>query len=157
MIRPRRRPRLHAFLLCPLVAVVFAAPASAQELRPLPVLPDTVPYVAVSQVPGVESKWLVGTASTSGLYLFRNRFARGTRLPPHTHPDTRIAHVLSGTLYAGFGPVFDTTRLVAIPPGAVFVAPAGTAHYAWARDGEIVFQETGVGPTATVIVGRRPE
>jgi len=156
MRRPRPGPYLRPFVLGPLAGLVIAAPAAGQEPRPLPILPDTVAYATLSQVPGVESKWLVGTAGTSGLYLFRNRFARGTRLPPHTHPDSRIAHVLSGTLYAGFGPAFDTTRLVAIPAGALFVVPAGTPHYAWARDGEVIFQETGVGPTATVMVGQNP-
>jgi quercetin dioxygenase-like cupin family protein len=151
-----RGPRLRPLFLCPLTAVLLTPPALGQEARPLPVLPDTVPYVAVSQVPGVETKWLVGAASSSGLYLFRNRFAPGTKLQPHTHPDTRFTYVLSGTLYAGFGPVFDSTKTVAIPMGAVYVAPAGVPHYAWARDGEVIFQETGVGPTATAFIDRRP-
>ncbi len=151
-----RRRSPHSFFVFGVVCVVLAPPALSQELRPRPVLPDTLPYVALGQVPGVETKWIVGAARDSGLYLFRNRFAAGTRLPPHSHPDARITQVLAGTLYAGFGPVFESTKAVAILAGAVFVAPAGVPHYAWARDGEVIFQETGVGPTANVLVQPAP-
>ena len=42
--------------------------------------------------------------------------------------------------------------MVAIPEGAVYVAPANVSHYLWAKDGDVVFQEGGVGPTATTMV-----
>ena len=68
------------------------------------------------------------------------------------HPDERSSTVLSGTIYVGFGEIFDEARLVAIPAGAVYVAPANVPHYVWAKDGEAVYQEAGVGPTATTII-----
>ena len=50
--------------------------------------------------------------------------------------------------------MFDESKVVAIPAGGVYVAPANVAHYVWARDGEAIYQEAGVGPTATVPVKR---
>jgi hypothetical protein len=60
--------------------------------------------------------------------------------------------VLSGTIYVGFGATFDEAKMVAVPAGGVYVAPAKVPHYVWAKDGEAVYQEAGVGPTATVPV-----
>ena len=55
--------------------------------------------------------------------------------------------MLSGTLYVGFGETFDETKVVAIPSGAVYVAPAEVTHYIWAKEGEVWYQEMGMGPT----------
>jgi hypothetical protein len=38
---------------------------------------------------------------------------------------------------------------VALSPGAVYVVPADTPHYVWARDGDVEYQESGFGPTGT--------
>jgi quercetin dioxygenase-like cupin family protein len=86
----------------------------------------------------------------------RMKLAAGARIPPHTHPDPRSSTVLAGTIWVGFGETFDEAALVAVPAGAVYVAPAGVPHYVWAKDGEAIYQESGVGPTATTPVERRP-
>jgi hypothetical protein len=39
--------------------------------------------------------------------------------------------------------------MVALSPGAVYVVPADTPHYVWARDGDVEYQESGFGPTGT--------
>jgi hypothetical protein len=57
--------------------------------------------------------------------------------------------VLAGTLYVGFGENFDESRVVAIPAGAVYVTPANISHYVWAKEGDAIYQEAGVGPTGT--------
>ena len=44
--------------------------------------------------------------------------------------------------------------MVVIPAGAVYVTPAHVPHYIWAKDGEALYQESGIGPTATVIIKR---
>jgi len=41
--------------------------------------------------------------------------------------------------------------VIAVPTGAVYVAPANVSHYIWAKDGNVEYQETGVGPTGTVM------
>lgn len=57
-------------------------------------------------------------------------------------------------LYPAARAIFAETKVVAIPSGAVYVAPANVPHYVWARDGEVLYQEAGVGPTGTTFVGR---
>ncbi len=126
--------------------------ARAQGPTPAPVLPDTVHWVSPPTIPGLTAAWLLGAEQKPGPYILRVRLAAGTRLPPHTHPDERNSTVLAGTIYVGFGKTFDTTKVVAIPAGAVYVAPAGVPHYVWARDGAAMYQEAGVGPTGTSVI-----
>jgi quercetin dioxygenase-like cupin family protein len=68
---------------------------------------------------------------------------------PHTHPDQRIFTVISGTFYAGVGTQFDETKLVALKPGSIMSMPAEVVHYAWAKDGDVIVQEVGLGPSGT--------
>ena len=63
--------------------------------------------------------------------------------------------MLSGTLYVGFGETPDDARMTAVPTGAVYVAPANVPHHLWAKDGEVVYQEAGFGPTGTRMQGAR--
>ena len=41
-------------------------------------------------------------------------------------------------------------QVVAVPAGAIYVAPANVMHYVWAKDGAVEYQETGVGPTRSM-------
>jgi quercetin dioxygenase-like cupin family protein len=116
------------------------------------VLPEALEWFSPPGNAGLKAAWVVGAEQESGLYALRVRLAPGARIAPHTHPDARTSTVLSGTLYVGFGATVDETAMVAVPTGAVYVAPANQPHYLWARDGEVVYQESGVGPTRTVAV-----
>jgi hypothetical protein len=60
-------------------------------------------------------------------------------------------------LYVGFGGTVDESTMVAVPAGGVYVAPANQPHYLWAPDGDVVYQESGVGPTGTVAVAGQQE
>ena len=75
--------------------------------------------------------------------------AQGAIINPHVHSDERFSVVLSGTIYVGFGTEVDETKVVAVPTGGVYIAPAGVAHYVWAKEGAAEYQESGVGPTST--------
>lgn len=132
------------------------ARTAAQSGPPTPVLPDTIPWVAVSHTPGAHTRSLVGRGQKTGAYAFHVKFEPGTKAAPHTHPDDRFTIVLSGTWYVGFGETFDAAKLVAIPAGAVYVAPAGVPHFMWAKDGQVVIQESGINPTATDFVRAAP-
>lgn len=77
------------------------------------------------------------------------RFPAGFRNPPHSHPDERIVTILSGTLLVGYGEQFDESRMKVLPAGSMFTEPAQQPHFAWARDGEVVGQVVGHGPSAT--------
>jgi quercetin dioxygenase-like cupin family protein len=133
------------------VAILARAGAPVPE----PVLPESFEWFGPPGHPGLEAAWVVGAEQESGLYALRVRLAAGARIAPHTHPDSRYSTVLSGTLYVGFGETVDESAMVAVPAGGVYVAAANQPHYLWARDGEVEYQESGVGPTGTVAVGGR--
>jgi len=134
---------------------LLAVPALAQAPVPQPVFPESVEWFSPPFIPGLKAAWLVGGEKELGLYALRVQLAAGTKIPPHTHPDARYSVVLAGTLYVGFGTTVDESAMVAVPAGAVYVAPAHQPHYLWARDGDVVYQESGFGPTGTEPVVRR--
>lgn len=134
--------------------LVTSIPASAQSKVPEPVTPESLQWFDVPNNPSLRGAWVVGTGKDPGPYLLRVMLARNGRIPPHTHPDSRISTVLSGTLYVGFGEVMDESALVAVPEGSVYVAPANMAHYLMAIDGDVSYQESGFGPTAVLPIER---
>ena len=134
-----------------LVGVVgVAVIASAEAPVPEPMLPESFEWFSPPGNPGLKATWVVGAEPEPGLYALRVQLAAGVRIAPHTHPDTRYSTVLAGTLYVGFGETVDESAMVAVPVGGIYVAPANQPHYRWAGDGDVVYQESGVGPTATV-------
>jgi quercetin dioxygenase-like cupin family protein len=130
----------------------LAGLAWAETPLPIPMLAERLTWVSPPTLPALQSAWMLGTESQTGLYLLRVKRTPGGRIPPHDHPDERTTTVLSGTLYVGFGETFDETKVVAIPSGAVYVAPAEVPHYIWAKEGEVWCQEMGMGPTGTVFI-----
>jgi quercetin dioxygenase-like cupin family protein len=141
----------HALLaILALGVLTLGMPARCEP--PLPILPDALSWLSPPGNPAVQGAWVLGDEHSPGPYILRVRLAADGRIAPHTHPDTRNTTVLSGTLYVGFGTVFDESAMVALPPGSVYVAPAGLAHFVRAKDGATLYQEAGVGPTATVPV-----
>lgn len=147
-------------LLCFFSDAAFAQNTVPQNDGPRPVLPEslqwtlaptTIQGVWVPNAPPIQAAWVVGSEQGSGAYVLRVRIAANGGISPHVHPDARSTTVLSGTLYVGFGGTFDESKLVAVPSGAVYVAPANVAHYVWAKDGSVEYQETGFGPTDTVL------
>lgn len=136
--------------LLALLALTVTTACASSAPAPTPLLPDTLQWFSPPINPAIRAAWVIGAEAKPGIYALRVQLAKGGRIPPHTHPDERHSTVLSGTLYVGFGEVFDETQLVAVPTGAVYVAPANQPHYLLAKDGDVVYQETGIGPTATV-------
>ena len=130
-----------------ITAAVFAA---EQDARPVPVLPQALTWSGPPDNPQLKTSWIVGAEKQAGAYLVRVKLERGGRIAPHSHPDQRVSTVLAGTIYVGFGSVFDETKVVAIPTGGVYVAPANVPHYVWAKDGDVQYQESGIGPTGTL-------
>ncbi len=132
--------------------VACVARVAAARAEPVAVLPQDLRWASPPGNSAVQGAWVVGAEAKPGPYLFRVKLAAGAKIPPHTHPDERSSTVLAGTLYVGFGSAFDEAKVVAVPTGAVYVAPAGVAHYVWAKDGATIYQEGGVGPTGTIPV-----
>jgi quercetin dioxygenase-like cupin family protein len=111
-------------------------------------LPD---QIELATAPPSKSRRLRRSSQTGGS---AQRFKFPAGLLAHYHPDLpRTVAVLSGTLYYAFGEVWDESRLKALPAGTFFTEPPKAAHFAWAKDGEVVLQLTSIGPTAATIIG----
>lgn len=123
------------------------AQAALAQTAPQPILPDALKWPTAADG-AAQSTYVVGAADRAGLYAQRVRMPAGAKIMPHTHPDERMSVVLEGTIYVGFGEKFDEAAVVAVPTGAVYVAPVGVPHYVWAKDGPALYQEHGMGPTA---------
>jgi quercetin dioxygenase-like cupin family protein len=148
----RRMAKLASLARSILAVMALVGSALAQQATITPILPDKLQWTTPPNIPAVRTAWLLGSEQQVGTYAMRVVLANNGRIPPHTHPDTRYSTVLSGTLYVGLGTKFDAAVMVAVPAGAVYVAPAGVAHFLWAKDGEVVYQEAGMGPTGTKVL-----
>lgn len=137
-------------LVVALLPVAMLALAQAPVVKPI--LPESLRWTSPPAIPGLKGAWILGSEREPGMYVQRVVLARGARIPTHTHPDTRYSTILSGTLYVAFGAKPADADFVAVPEGGVYVAPAGQVHTLWARDGEVVYQEAGNGPTGTNMV-----
>ena len=138
-----------------LVAIgFFSGLAVAQSVDFEPILPSSLRWESPPDTPGLQRSWVIGTEHKSGQYILRVKLLSGTRILPHSHPDERITTVLMGTIYVGFGESFDESKVIAIPAGAVYITPANVPHYIWAKEGNTIIQEAGIGPTKTTFIGR---
>jgi quercetin dioxygenase-like cupin family protein len=114
-------------------------------------LPEDIVYEGLPGTP--QHVTLFGDSAKAGLYVDRIKFTAGTKVMPRWHPDpVRTVLVLSGTFYFAVGDVFDEAKLTAYPAGTLYSEPAGTPHYAWAKDGEVILQVTALGPTGNTRV-----
>ena len=133
---------------------IFSTIVFAQTSAPTLISPDNISWRGSPLTPGNEIGSILGAPSKPGMYIFRVKMAAGARIPPHTHPDDRNTTVLTGTIWVGVGETFDEAKMVAVPAGAVYVVPATMPHYVWAKEGEAIYQESGVGPSATTVIKR---
>jgi len=138
------------FTIAVLWGCLWLAPAMGAE--PRVVLPEELHWVSPQWDPAVHAAWILGSEQSAGEYLLRVRIEPGGKIPPHTHPDERYTTVLSGSLHIAFGPDFDSAADLVLPTGAVYVIPANQSHRIWAKDGEVIYQEAGRGPTATTFL-----
>ena len=90
--------------------------------------------------------------SESGLYTLLLRVGPNTRIEAHAHPDDRVATVISGTWYFGYGAKFDEKALKTLPPGSFYTEPPHMNHFAMTRGDGVTIQITGTGPSGTTYV-----
>ena len=91
---------------------------------------------------------IYGDPTKPGLFVTRIRFSPGWKDPPHWHPDPeRTVVVLSGTFYVGPGEKWDESKFKAYPAGTFYSEPHKAPHFTWAKDGEVLYQESGTNPT----------
>lgn len=105
-----------------------------------------------SEKGGIQTVMLKGNPNQPGLYTIVLRIPAHTRIAAHDHPDDRVASVLSGTWYFGYGERFAVDQLKALPAGSVYTEPPSRPHFAETRDEAVVLQITGFGPSGTAYV-----
>ena len=115
---------------------------------------DASPSVGTSLMGEVETMVLKGDPSKPGLYTILLRIAPNTRIQPHSHGDDRIATVISGTWYFGYGNTFDESALKELPPGSFYTEPPGVNHFGLTKE-EVLIQMTVIGPSDTTYVDPR--
>lgn len=108
--------------------------------------------VGTSGVSGIQTVVLKGDPSKPGLYTMLLRVGPNTRVEAHAHSDDRVATVVAGTWYFGYGLQFNEAALKALPPGSVYTEPPSSNHFAMTRAEGVVVQITGTGPSATTYV-----
>ena len=129
------------------LALFVTAPAQAELLQAVRVTPDELTWRPAWT--GAEFAILAGDPQQAGVYVLCMRFPAGFQNPPHFHTDEPIVTIFSGTLLVGYGDKFDESTMKALPPGGMFTEPARQPHFVWARDGAVVIQIVGHGPSAT--------
>jgi quercetin dioxygenase-like cupin family protein len=135
---------------CALILCAFGSQVCAQSTEGAIVrLPQDIAFKGGDGPP--QTIVIYGDPTKPGLFVTRIRFSPGWKDPPHWHPDAaRTVVVLSGTFYFGSGEVWDESKFKAYPPGTFYSEPPKSPHFTWAKDGEVIIQLTGIGPTGKI-------
>jgi len=125
--------------------------ASHRRLSPgeIDALEQTGPSAGTSGVSGIQTRVLKGDPTKSGLYTIQLKVPANTRIESHVHPDDRVATIVSGTWYFGYGPRFEEKALKALSSGSFYTEPPNEPHFARTGETPVIVQITGFGPTGT--------
>src|SRR2546428_6401793 len=104
-------------------------------------------------VGGIQPGLLKGDPNNPVLYTIQLTVPANTRIEAHTHPDDRVATVISGTWQIGYGTAFDEKKLKALVPGSFYMEPPNVAHFARTGYTAIMVLIKVYGTTVTTYVG----
>ncbi|MEK6553518.1 MAG: cupin domain-containing protein [Bacteroidota bacterium] len=122
----------------------------SNEVKPKVIFPDEMKWIESSD-PNykISTSLLSGDPKLEGLYATQVKINQGTKLFPHTHPDSRMVVVLSGKFLYAYGNKFDESKMKEMTPGTFFTEPANQPHFAWTKNSDVLLQVTGYGPSGT--------
>lgn len=141
---PRLFIRIAAVIVVP---VALAAQTSAPVVARVQIQPDALTWSTAGG--GIQTAAVLGDPAKARIYVTRLRFAKGTRIAPHMHPDERVAVVLSGSMDFGYGNAFDESTLTHMTAGSTWTEPPNTGHFARVKDEDVVIQVVGIGPSGS--------
>jgi len=138
-------------LLIVLAGVGLGAQSAEQRVTPSEVKWPAAAAggTGTSGVSGTQTVMLKGDPTKPGLYTMLLRVGPNTRIEAHAHPDDRVATVISGTWYFGYGKQFNEAALKTLPPGSIYTEPPNSNHFAMTRGEGVTIQITGTGPSGT--------
>ncbi len=113
------------------------------------ITPDKINWADVPSMPGVQSALILGSPGKAGPYTLRAKFPPNYQLGPHTHTDTRILTVISGSWSEGFGEHLDQGKATPMPTGSLALIPANEVHFDIVGPEGAVIQVTGTGEAHT--------
>lgn len=93
-----------------------------------------------------------GDPKKPGPYVLRYKVPPREMSTPHFHPEDRFITVIQGTWWTGTGETFDPDSMVPLAPGSFMKHPAGGAHFDGSKDGEVIVQVVGIGPSGLTSV-----
>ena len=105
---------------------------------------------------GMKVMYLYGDPSKPGPYVFRIRIPTGYKIPPVKYPDDRITTILKGIMWNAEGERYDPMKMKEWEAGTMFVTPANTPHFQWART-ELILQVVGFGPIDNPVTYVNPD
>jgi hypothetical protein len=127
-----------------------------QSLNEIRMLPTEAPrdagdgnQVGSSKLAGVHTKVLFGDPSKAGFYSILLYVPAHTTIQSHSHRDDRMATVVSGIWYFGYGDNFNAESLKKLPPGSVYSEPMAHDHFARTDSDAVIVHICGYGPTDT--------
>jgi pimeloyl-ACP methyl ester carboxylesterase len=139
-------------------------PARASALAPMRMTPGEVSAnqtgsenIGSSLLAGVTTKVLFGDPSKAGFYTIVLSVPANTKIAAHTHPDDRMATVVSGTWSFGYGDFFEEQALKMLPAGSIYSEPGGVSHFAQTGAEPVLVEISGFGPTDTHYVDPKDE
>jgi hypothetical protein len=105
-----------------------------------------------SGMAGIRTVLLSGNPAKAGPYTLEIRVPAHTTIAPHTHRDDRVATVVSGSWYFGYGTDASTATIRALGAGGFYTEPGAMPHFAATREEPAVVRITGTGPSDTAFV-----
>lgn len=139
---------IRSTLMASLVLILSASVHAHGQWEPIQTVNlSTLTYKEITKFPGVSSTFITGSFDKPGLYTTHALMENGAKFPPHIHPDPRITIVTEGTMFIGEGRTFDDSKLIAFPRGSVFIVPANTPHFMYAKEGDVYVLDSGAGPS----------
>lgn len=105
-----------------------------------------------SNIKGIQVIVIHGDPSSKGLYTILLKVPANTKIAAHLHPDDRVATVISGTWYFGYGDIFDKSKLRKLTSGSIYTEVEGQNHFAKTGNEPVVAEITGYGPSGVTYV-----
>ena len=133
----------------PPVATAGKLSQSVLSLDQAATMPVAGAGAGTSGVTGIQTVLLHGDPAKPGPYALEIRVPANTAIAPHTHRDDRVATVMSGTWFFGYGSDRGQARVSALTAGGLYTEPRDVPHFAFTRDEAAVVRVTGVGPSDT--------
>ena len=135
--------------------LLLSASSSAQQKtrtdtsrKPIQIFPKEITWSDAKPPlpPGAKTVILEGNPKKEGIYTIRMKFPPHYLIPAHVHPADERVTVLSGSIHVGIGDNVDKKNATHYTAGCFYMNPAGSHHYVFTGDEEVVIQLTGMGP-----------